>query len=350
MMPKRPHIGATLGRVMAVTALLAVAGCAIGPTTTTEDGASPAQPEPAPLEGDARPAESSTSPAGPVRTPAPQGVAVLFASDIPGHAEVAAQIADQLPADAYQVRPVDIRAAESAAAVDALQRRPGLVVVAVGLGAVEYARARLGGHPMVFCQVFNYQDVLRENESIWGVHSVPPLALQLQAWKAVDPSLRRIGLIVSESQSQWLEEAGKAADRAGIELRPGISASDRETLYLFKRLAPQIDGFWLLPDNRILSPAVLEELLGYALSHDVGVLVFNETLLGWGALMSASGTTANIAQAVREVVARVASGRTKDLPAMTALSEVAMLFNAGIAQRLGKEPVPEASWVLREHN
>jgi hypothetical protein len=52
---------------------------------------------------------------------------------------------------------------------------------------------------------------------------------------------------------------------------------------VFKRLAPQIDGLWLVPDDRILSPAVLRELLNYAVSHGVRVCVFSDTLLQWGA-------------------------------------------------------------------
>jgi putative tryptophan/tyrosine transport system substrate-binding protein len=348
--PRPPHIGALARRTLAITALLTVAGCAATRPAPVEEMPSTMQAETAPLEGEASASSPVAAPGIPDRVPAPSPhqVVVLFANDVPGHTDVAAQIAELLPVDTYRVSLVDIRAAESATAVEALQDRAELVTVAVGLGAVEFARARLGERPIVFCQVFNYPDLLRGNESIWGVHSIPPLALQLQAWKSVDASLRRIGLIVSEAHMQWLEDAHEAAARAGIEIRTEVSASDRETLYLFKRLTPQIDGFWLLPDNTILSPAVLEEMLRYALSHDVGVLVFNERLLDWGALMSVSGTTANIAQTVRDIVARVVTGRTEGLPAMTPLSEVSLQVNTGVTTRLGKQVLPGSSWVLRE--
>ncbi len=352
MTARSPHIGALARRALAITALLTVAGCAGTRPAPVADIPATTQTETAPLEGEASPSPPVVAPEIPDRSPepSPHQVVVLFANDVPGHADVAVQIAELLPDDVYRVSRVDIRAVDSAAAVEALQDRTKLVTVAVGLGAVEFARARLGERPIVFCQVFNHRDLLRDDESIWGVHSVPPLALQLQAWKSVDASLRRIGLIVSEAHTQWLEDASAAAARAGIEIRAEISASDRETLYLFKRLTPHIDGFWLLPDNTILSPAVLEEMLRYALSHDVGVLVFNEKLLDWGALMSASGTTADIAQAVRDIVARVVTDRTEGLPAMTPLSEVSLQVNAGVARRLGKQAVSDSSWVVREPN
>lgn len=352
MKPSCLLIGTLSRRALVITALLTVAGCAGMRPAPLEDVPTTMEAETAPLEGEASPSPPIAAPQIPDRVPAPSPhqVIVLFANDIPGHADVAAQIAALLPDDAYRVRLVDIRAAGSATAVEALQDRAELVTVAVGLSAVEFARARLGDRPIVFCQVFNHRELLRGNEPIWGVHSIPPLALQLQAWQSVDASLRRVGLIVGTAHTQWLEDAREAASRAGIEIRTEVSASDLETLYLFKRLVPQIDGFWLLPDNTILSPAVLEEMLRYALSHDVSVLVLNESLLDWGALMSVSGTTANIAQVVRDIVARVVTGRTEGLPAMTPLSEVSLQVNAGVARRLRKQALLDSSWVLRGHD
>jgi putative tryptophan/tyrosine transport system substrate-binding protein len=350
MKPGSIHFGALPKRVLAIAALLTVAGCAGLWPAPPEDMPPATQAESVPHEDEASPSPPAAVPELPDRVPepSPHEVVILFANDVPGHADVATQIAALLPDDAYRLSLVDIRAADSNAAVEALQERAELVTVAVGLGAVEFARERLDERPIVFCQVFNYRELLRGDESIWGVHSLPPPALQLQAWKSADESLRRVGLIVSTTHTEWLEEAREAATSTGIEIRTEVSASDKETLYLFKRLAPQIDGFWLLPDNTILSPAVLEQVLRYALSHNVGVLVFNENLLDWGALMSARGTTANIAEGVRDVVARVVTGRTEGLPAMTPLSEVSVQVNASVARRLGKQALPESSWVVRE--
>ncbi len=177
---------------------------------------------------------------------------------------------------------------------------------------------------------------------------MPPLHLQLQAWKSIDSSLDRIGLITSEAHAAVADEASEAAGDVRAELTHLVSTSDRETLYLFKRLAPQIDGLLLFPDSQILSPNVLRELLSYAVSHDVGVLVFNDSLLAWGALLSASSRTPNVAVTVAGVLDRVVAGRTEDLPTMTPLSEVAVSFNADVATQLGMNVVPRSSWVIRE--
>jgi ABC-type uncharacterized transport system substrate-binding protein len=188
--------------------------------------------------------------------------------------------------------------------------------------------------------------LLTERDPVWGVAALPPVELQLRGWASVDPSRRRIGVIVSDRHAAIVDEAVAAAAGA-LEIKSEVASSDRETLYLFKRLAAQIDGFWLLPDNRILSPNVLRELLGYALAHGVGVLVSNESLLSWGALMSATPTPADVARGVSSVLDRVVSGNTKELPRITSLGEVKLRVNSEVAGKLGVADPPQQAWVLR---
>ena len=268
---------------------------------------------------------------------------VVFDADTASAAATAAAIADALPPQQYRVAMVD-----SANLAPPAPRSQPAVVIAVGRAAVDAARERTPGRPIVFCQVFAYEDVLQGGGEIWGVHSVPPLALQLKTWRAIDPRLRGIALILGEGRDALSAEITKAAASVGADVRFETSHSDRETLYLFKRLAAQVDGLWLFPDNRVLSPTVLRELLSYANSHSVGVLAFNELLLRWGALASAASVPADIAETVRFVAERVAAGKTQDLPAMTPLRAAELHVNPVVAAALGLPRVAEQHWVTRD--
>jgi ABC-type uncharacterized transport system substrate-binding protein len=272
---------------------------------------------------------------------------VLFQEGTADYREVAAQIVEQLPAARYRTALVALHVPDSPDLLAPLVALRPAIAIAVGREAADFAREHLGATPLVFCQVFNYQELLGTDRPIWGVQPLPPLALQLRGWTSVDPSRKRIGLIVSEAQSGLVAEARAAAGGA-IEIKSEVSSSDRETLYLFKRLAPQVDGLWLFPDNRILSPSVLRELLSYAVSHGVGVLVPNDALLSWGALVSASSTPDDVARNVHAVLDRVSSGATAGLPAMTPLTEVRLEVNPGVARALGVASTPATALVLRE--
>jgi ABC-type uncharacterized transport system substrate-binding protein len=251
-----------------------------------------------------------------------------------------------LPADTYRLTVADIGAVNTPAILNSLRGRRGLFVVAIGLPAARIARDKLDA-PVVFAQVFNYQELLVAGRTVRGVASMPPLDLQVQDWKKLDPKLRRVGLIVSSSHKDLVPQAERAATSASLTIRHEISGSDRETLYLFKRLAPQIDGLWLVPDDRILSPAVLRELLSYAVSHGVRVCVFSDALLQWGALMSASATPEDTARTLRRLLETMMAGRTSTTPALTPLSEVGVRINMQVATRLGLPTPPREAWVIR---
>jgi ABC-type uncharacterized transport system substrate-binding protein len=270
-------------------------------------------------------------------------VLVLYAGNNSAAAELGAEIESALAPERYLPVALDIN--RPGFAVDASRAE---AIVAVGVEAAELARSRYVDRPIIFCQVFDADRLLERDRRIWAVSAVPPLALQLRGWKAVDPSLERIGLIISEEHAGLIAEADAAARGVRAKLTYEYSTSDRETLYLFKRLAPELDGLWLFPDNSILSPPVLRELLDYAVSHDVSVMAFNDALLPWGALVSAESLPEDVAAAVQNVLDHVFTDRGGELPPVTALSEAALVFNADAATRLGLAELAETSWVLRE--
>jgi hypothetical protein len=295
-------------------------------------------PPPAPAPA---PAPRSPKPA-PVRI---AEVAILFDAATASAQAVADELAAQLPPTRYRITPVPLGSAESPLAELATR---SLTVVAVGLKAVEAARTQLPGKPIVFCQVFGFEPLLAAGEKIWGVEPTPPAALQLRNWKAVDPTLHRVAVIVADARGSLAAAAAAAGQAASTPVRVMASSSDRETLYLFKRAAPEIDGLWLFPDNRVLSPTVLREVLAYAAAHGVGVLTFNDSLLPWGALLSAAPVPTDVADAVHRVLERVVAGKTADLPAMTPLSAVDVAVNAQVAGALGLPAVATTRWVARE--
>jgi len=272
-------------------------------------------------------------------------IAILF-NNAPRYTQVVAQLRKLLPLETYQVTLADVEAANSRRILRSLRGRPRLVVVAIGLPAARIARDELSA-PIVFAQVFNYQELLVRGRAIRGVTAMPPLNLQLQDWKKIDPNLQRLGLIVSEPHADLIPLAERAAAGVAVTVKHEISDSDRATLYLFKRLAPQIDGLWLVPDDRILSPTVLRELLSYAVSHGVRVCVFSDAVLDWGALMSASPTPEDVARTLRRVLEAMMENGGNAVPQLTPLSELVVRVNMQVAGRFGLSFPPRGSWIVR---
>ncbi|HEX7063282.1 MAG TPA: ABC transporter substrate binding protein [Woeseiaceae bacterium] len=196
------------------------------------------------------------------------------------------------------------------------------VVIAIGFEAAQQAM-RLSPLPVVFCQVFNV-DVSASTVPVRGVAAIPPLTPQVRAWKKAHPGLRSIGAIVGAGHDALIAEAEIAAASEGLGFKYRIAASDRETLYIFHRMAREIDGFWLFPDNRTLSIPVLKEILSYADRHGVQVAVFNPALLELGAELAVSSDEEDVAATALAVAERIIAGEIDAVPLLSPLTRVAV--------------------------
>ena len=328
--------------------LLVLAGCAI---FRPDSPAQPA-PEPVAIETPVEVAPPPPEPPPPKPTPAPRpkppparDVVVLFQEGSDGYRDVAAKILEQLPSARYRAVLVALHVPDSPDLLAPLIALRPAAAIAAGREAVDFARAPREHAARVLSGV-QLSGAVRVGPADLGRAALPPLAPQLRGWSTVDPSRKRIGMIVSEAQKSLVSEARAVASPA-VEIKAEVSSSDRDTLYLFKRLAPQVNGLWLFPDNKILSPPVLRELMSYAAAHDVGVLVSNEALLPWGALVSAS-TRRPTSRATCAACSTGERGSTAGLPAMTPLTEIKLQVNAGVARSLGVADVPQAAMVLRD--
>ncbi len=327
-------------------ACLLLAGCS-GIPYEPKDPPPPVEavpPAPARVEPSANPPAPPSAPA-PDRSraePDPPSVAVLVSDDIPAYIGIASKLTELGGDQRVAIFGLDGDAAKIGPVMAQIRASGSDHLVAVGLLAAR-AGHEYGELPMVFCQVFNHQEDQLLASGARGVALVPPFAMQLQAWQALSPQLRRIGVITGPGHDKLIREATVAARAAGIELVSRMVNSDKETLYVFKRLVPEIEGFWLLPDNRILSPTVLRELMLYGRKHNQQIVAFNPALLQWGAVMSITGTDSDIAHQVLGLIDEPPPSPDTEAGTLIPLREMHIEINDALARRLGLEVREQAA-------
>lgn len=269
-------------------------------------------------------------------TPPPQHIKPLIAVVLSNRTEAYAGVADALHEhlDRQETYDLSDRSLVAADAFAKIADSDASVIIAIGLPAAMAAR-RFATVPVVVTQVFNLEDADLLSADIKAVSVLPPIALQIDAWQALDPSIRNIGAILGPGHAALIAEAEQAMAERGITFHHAIAGSDRETLYLFNRLVRDIDGFILFPDNRILSRAVLTEIMSYAARHRVQVAVYNEPLLEHGATFLAQPVAADVAARVARVLEQIIAGDADAVPAITRLTEIEVRSNVEILRRLG---------------
>lgn len=326
------------------------AGCAapslapVEPDPPPIAAAAPPRPAPRPPQRPAEdpklvalPAEAPAQPPPPL-PPEPARVLVL----LPPQSDTFASVLPALEAELAARRIVADRATLDSPATDADGAEAPSVVVAVGTAATSSALER-PGMPVVFCQVPDFDF---EAPDAFGVASIPPLDLQLEAWRRLDPALRTIGLVLGDDEAPFAAEAVRAAAAHGLVLDVRLVSSDQEAVYHVRRMVAHVDGLWLLPDDTALSPRAIRDMLDLASMHDVQTLVFSPALLEWGALLSVAPTDTDLARTLAHVVGTLVDGRRDELPPTTALLELEARVNLAAADRLGLEPVSNV-WIER---
>lgn len=270
------------------------------------------------------------------------GIAVLVSSDELAFQAVARELVRQA-GPGVQLHSLGDRDGGQAALVRRLSSPEVSRVIAVGLPAARLAR-RLNGKRVVFCQVFNYEEAGLLSPTMKGVGAMPPLAEPFRLWKSIDPRLVRIGVITGPQMTPLVREARAAARAAGIELEHVAVHSDKETLFAFKRLLPRIQGLWMVPDNRVLSAAVIRDVLSLAVREGRPVLGFRHELLALGALLSVESDPADVAA---QALARVRAGPAGSAvpgPAVAVLTRTDVRINRVVLQSLGLELPPGEAW------
>ncbi len=260
-------------------------------------------------------------------------VAILVSADIPAYMDVANELNRRLD-ERTRIHQLNRNVADSSKAIDEIQRSEHEQVVAIGLVAARAARGLLGKQ-VIFCQVFNYADYDLVTDWMKGVSMLPRFSESFRVWKDFDPTLRRVAVLTGANQEDLVAEAREAARGYGIELVHREVRSDKETLYAFKRLAPEVQGLWLLPDNRVLSAGIIRATLSYSVRHSKQVLVFSPALLKIGGLLSIRGLESDVAAQVLERLQRAYGQAAIPGADVVPLSEMQLQVNARVAKRLG---------------
>lgn len=332
----------TIMRSFVVVILFVLSGCTLLTPPELPPGPPPElppvvdvapEPEPEPVP------EPVVEPAPlpePEPEPVPQNieplVAVVISDRTPAYVGVANALGQYL--DNHETYDLSDRSLLAKDAFAAISQSNASAIVAIGLPAARAAR-RFATVPVVVGQVFNLHDAELLSDDVKAVAVLPPIGLQIDAWHEIDPTIRNVGAILGPGHEGLIAEAEQALAARGVKFHHAVAQSDRETLYLFNRLVRDLDGFILFPDNRILSRAVLTEMMSYALRHRVQVAVYNEPLLEFGALFNSATVEDDIAGRISLVLEQAVSGNWQAVPPVTPLSEIDVQPNSEILQRLG---------------
>ncbi len=285
------------------------------------------------LEKPVQPVKKEKRPAPP--PPPPPQIIILVSEAIPAYERVAQELEKRLPEGAKtaylnRYRKVGKEITEQLARPDYQQ------IVAIGLYAATEARRVAGDEDdVIFCQVFNYRDHQLIGVHSKGVGAIAGTKSMFANWSRLSPTLNNIGIVTGSGMEAVVTKAASEASTYGIRLQHKVVANDKELLFEFKRMAPHIQGIWLLPDNRVLSRQAIKELLSFSVRSGKQVAVFNDELLRIGGLMSVTPRVEEIADRVVERLQAAHNTEGVPGPQLLLLEDGDIRINRAAARRYG---------------
>ena len=186
------------------------------------------------------PTTESTLPVRQLQQPKSR-VLVLRSGDAENYRAVADSLSKQLE-DRYVLHQLNLAEPGIREAAIVTGSSGWSAAIAIGEDAAEFAAAEFD-IDTVFCQIFDYQPLLAANQNLYGVEPLPPLKLQLESWKQIAPNATAVGLIVSQNEADFADEAKRVAADLGIELRVALAVTDQDAIYQFKRFAQAVDAY-----------------------------------------------------------------------------------------------------------
>ncbi len=224
----------------------------------------------------------------------PESVLVLLSSSASAYQKVAAYLSQSLGENVVQITLSGLPAQDVAVIKD-IENSNTSQIVALGSKAID-AIKHIENKQIIYTQVTNYNGVFADN--IKAVSALPSPEKLFEDWKALSPGTTKVAVAAGDGLDLYLNRATLAAKKNGIKLVVVKVKSDKEFLYKSKKLANDITGQWILPDNRVLSVKALKEVMAFASRRGRQVVVFSPKLLPFGGFFYVSPDAQAIAKGV----------------------------------------------------
>lgn len=259
---------------------IVAASLLLGACTATQPLDPPPAAEPGSADGGASPSSATAS---------PRPVAIVISSDAAAYQGIARAL---FVHEGYDFTKYSLDNASGPVIAELIDRQAIEDVIVVGEEAARSIRPSSGLN-VYYSQV--YAEAALQADGYAGVSAVPPFTLQLSHWRQSEPNLRVVGAIGSPEMALFADELAAAAAELGMTLRYEQVESDKEALFVFKRMVPEIDGYLFLPDARVLSPPIIRNIVAYGSSHGLSMLTYSRAIAALGATVHITTDEADVA-------------------------------------------------------
>jgi putative tryptophan/tyrosine transport system substrate-binding protein len=230
--------------------------------------------------------------------------------------------------------------------VDEIQTKvkPDLILT-IGPWAFQVAAAKTTNIPLVYAMVLNPPSIIPAGaKNITGASMNVPVESIVQVFKQLGRKIRRLGVVFNRAHTGYLMTRAEQVIRdQGLELVAKEVRSPKEAIQAIDSLQDEkIHALWILPDETILTPEVIQYMVLFSFRSKVPLLGLSERQAQMGALLSLSfGSSEDIGRQAAELANSILEGKSPDMIPYTMARKLKLTVNLKAAEKLGIE-VPKS--------
>jgi putative ABC transport system substrate-binding protein len=215
------------------------------------------------------------------------------------------------------------------------------LIFAVGIWALQVVAGATTNTPVVYAMVLNPPSIVGVgSKNVTGASMNVPVEQTIQLFKQLGPQIRRLGVVFDRAKTGYLVSLAEAVAREqGLQLITKEIRSPREAIPALDSLQEGgIDALWIVPDETILAPEVVQYMLLFSYRNKVPLLGLSERHAQMGALLSLSfASSEDIGRQAGELANAILEGKTAGEIPYTTARQVKLIVNLKAAQKLGIE-------------
>jgi putative tryptophan/tyrosine transport system substrate-binding protein len=215
------------------------------------------------------------------------------------------------------------------------------LIFAVGIWALQVVVGETTNIPVVYAMILNPPSIIGAgSKNVTGASMNVPVEQTIHLFKQLGPQIRRLGVVFDRTKTGYLVSLADAIAREqGLQLITKEIRSPREAIPALDSLQEKrIDALWIVPDETILAPEVVQYMLLFSYRNKVPLLGLSERHAQMGALLSLSfASSEDIGRQAGELANSILEGKTAAEIPYTTARQVKLIVNLKTAQKLGIE-------------
>lgn len=264
-------------------------------------------------------------------------VVVVKSAPLAAYAQVVAGFAAEVKGQVEELTLEDPSPDGTAALFKKVASTKPALVLAIGPAAAVGARREFNDVPVLFSMVPYYEKYELDGQNTTGIALTSDLSLELSALKALQPKVKRIGVLQDPRYSKPLiDSAAQAAQSRGLTLVPLDVDSSGKVERALAQAKGKIDALVIVSDKTVGNAAVVERLLTWSQDERVPAVGLAPAQVKQGALFALTPAPLAIGQQAGRLANRVLVEKVDPGAMAVANPEgVELHVNLSTARRLG---------------